>query len=62
MTTPVDLNEVRNRTLASQARGEDFPNAPNESVYTDSEGNISLKPTDGEGRPLSKVPMKVFAG
>jgi len=61
MTTPVDLNEVRNRTLASQALGEEIPNAPSKSVYTDSEGNISLKPTDGEGRTLSKVPLKVFA-
>ena len=61
MSNQVDLNALRERTIASQNSGQDFPSAANQNVYTDTEGNISLKPTDNEGRPLSKVPLKTFA-
>jgi hypothetical protein len=61
MTQSVDLNELRERTLASQNNNEDFPASVSRSVFTDSEGNIVLNPNDTQ-RPLSKIPLKTFAG
>lgn len=55
MSQQVDLNQLRNTVLNDQQT-----NSPG-NVYTDSQGNIILNPSNDQRPNLSKVPGKVFA-
>lgn len=59
MTRPLDLNELRNRVLENQQRGNDLPTS--KPVHVDNEGNITLDPQAAQQRNLSQVPQKTFA-
>ena len=61
MSTPVDLNELRNRVLNNQSNDENLPSSPDRGVFVDNEGNIVMHPQRGERRQLSQVPQKTFA-
>lgn len=57
-----DLNEVRNRIKRAQRRGTPYPQAAEEKVFVDRNGQIRLGGDTGGDTAVSKVHQGTFAG